>query len=572
MNLTEISFGKVKTEIESYLKSEYSKSGILYTNASPYGQVLSVIENLYQLSILYMKNSIKQFDLLNPLSVNSRAIRNAAIFAGHIPSRAVSATGTLKFSVKTSVDLAAELPGGRITFRNRQSVKNKTNGLEYALNLGTDTVSYKIDTSTVFYIPIIQGKWETKNFTGSGEENQSYQIKVRGNQKEVENFNYEVLVNGEYWSVKKHIYDLLPDETACVIRTGFEGGIDVIFGNSGFGMIPKIGANIEVNYLVSDGSNGSIFRRTLNDWTFIDQSLDGNGNSVDSSNIFDVAIYNDINFGADKENLQFTKNILPIVSNNFVLGLPQQYAYQLKKLGVFSHVNAYEKYGTIFIVCTPNIKLFKNQNSDYFSIDVRAFDLDDYEKSKIDRYLRTGGNIQLTRRYKIVSPVLSYYVINVFIITYSDAKDDSVNSEIQDKISEYFLNLNKMDRIPKSDLVQELSAIGDIHSVDIAFLSRKNEEYHKQAMLDDMNKRSSFATQDALQLSRPNPTYNPNAAIGLDPILGDIIFDPSELPIIRGGWYDRNNFFYSSDIKEMGLKSVNIIKKGTVDSSKRQKV
>ena len=519
-----------------------------------------------------MKNSIKQFDLLNPLSVNARAIRNAAIFAGHIPSRAVSATGTLKFTVKTSVDLAAELPGGRITFSNRQALKNKTNGLEYALNLGTDDVSYKIDTSTVFFISIIQGKWERKVFTGSGEENQTYQIKVRGNQKEVENFNYEVIVNGEYWSIKKHLYDLLPDEMACVIRTGFEGGIDVIFGNSGFGMIPKIGAGIEVNYLVSDGSNGSIFRRTMNDWTFVDQALDGNGNSVDSSNLFDVAIYNDINFGADKENLQFTKNILPIVSNNFVLGLPQQYAYQLKKLGVFSHVNAYEKYGTIFIVCTPNIKLFKNQNSDYFAIDVRAFDLDDYEKSKIDRYLRTGGNIQLTRRYKIVSPVLSYYVINVFIITYSDAKDDSVNSQIYDKISEYFLNLNKVDRIPKSDLVQEISSIGDIHSVDITFLSRKNEEYHKQAMLDDMNRRSQYASQESLKITSPNPTYNPNTALGLDPIMGDIIFDPSELPIIRGGWYDRNNFFYSDDNKEMGLKTVNIIKKGTVDSSKRQKV
>jgi hypothetical protein len=572
MNLTEISFGKVKTEIETYLKTEYSKSGILYTNASPYGQVLSVIENLYQLSILYMKNSIKQFDLLNPLSVNSRAIRNAAIFAGHIPARAVSATGTLKFTVKTSVDLAAELPGGRITFNNRQAIKNKTNGLEYALNLGTDSVSYKIDTSTVFFISIIQGKWERKIFTGTGEENQTYQVKVRGNQKEVENFNYEVLVNGEYWTIKKHLYDLLPDEMACVIRTGFEGGIDVIFGNSGFGMVPTIGAEIEVNYLVSDGSNGSIFRRTTNDWTFIDQALDGNGNSIDSSNIFDVAIYNDINFGADKESLQFTKNVLPIVSNNFVLGLPQQYAYQLKKLGVFSHVNAYEKFGTIFIVCTPNIKLFKNQNSDYFAIDVRAFDLDDYEKSKIDRYLRTGGNIQLSRRYKIVSPILSYYVINVFIITYSDAKDDSVNSQIYDKISEYFLNLNKMERIPKSDIVQELSSIGDIHSVDIGFLSRKNEEYHKQAMLDDMNRRNQFASQESLKITSPNPTYNPNASIGLDPILGDIIFDPSELPIIRGGWYDRNNFFYSDDNKEMGLKTVNIIKKGTVDSSKRQKV
>jgi hypothetical protein len=549
MNLTEISFGKVKAEIEAYLRSEYSKSSILYTNASPYGQVLSVVENLYQLSILYMKNSIKQFDLLNPLSINSRAIRNAAIFAGHIPARAVSATGTLKFTVKTSVDLAAELPGGRITFNNRQAIKNKTNGLEYALNVGMDSVTYKVDTNTVFYTPIIQGKWEFKTFTGTGEMNQTYQVKVRGTQKEVENFNYEVLVNGEYWSIKKHLFDLLPDENACVLRSGFEGGVDVIFGNSGFGMIPAIGSIITVNYLVSDGSNGSIFRRTLNDWSFVDQALDAFGGSVDASSIFDVAIYTDINFGADSESLNFTKNILPIVSNNFVLGLPQQYAYQLKKLGVFSHVNAYEKYGTIFIVCTPNIKLFKNQNSDYFSIDVRAFDLDDYEKSKIDRYLRTGGNIQLTRRYKIESPILSYYTINVFIITYADAKDDSVDSQILDKISEYFLNLNKVDRIPKSDVVQELSSISDIHSVDITFLSRKNEEYHRQ-----------------------NPTVNASSMVGLDSILGDIIFEPSEVPIIRGGWFDRNNFYYSEDVKDSGLKSVNIIRKGTVDSTKRQKI
>jgi len=560
MNLTEISFTKVKTEIERYLKSEYSKSSILYTNASPYGQVLSVVENLYQLSMIYMKNSIKQFDLLNPLSINSRAIKNAAIFAGHIPARAVSATGTLKFTVKTSVDLAAELPGGRITFNNRQSIKNKGNGLEYALNVGSDSVSYKIDTSTVFYISIIQGKWESRTFTGTGEMNQSYQVKVRGNQKEVENFNYEVLVNGEYWSIKKHLFDLLPDEKACILRTGFEGGVDVIFGNSGFGMIPVIGSEIRVNYLVTDGSIGSLFRRTKNDWTFIDQALDAFGGTVDASNIFDVGIYTDINFGADSESLNFTKNVLPIVSNNFVLGLPQQYAYQLKKLGVFSHVNAYEKYGTIFIVCTPNIKLFKNQNSDYFSIDVRAFDLDAYEKSKIDRYIRSGGNIQLTRRYKIESPILSYYIINVFVITYSDAKDDSVNAQILDQISEYFLNLNKVDRVPKSDLVQLLSTIGDVHSVDISFVSRKNENYYIDYFRNNPN-----APSESDRYLLPTKT-------GLDPILGDIIFEPSEVPIIRGGWADRNNAFYSDDLKDSGLKSVNIINKGVVDAAKRQKV
>ena len=147
MNLTEISFGRVKGEIESFLRTEYSKSSIVFSNASPFGQVLSVLENLYQLSILYMKNSIKQFDMLDPLAVNARTIRNAAIFAGHIPARAVSATGTLRFTIKTTVDIPREIPGSKITITNRNLIKNKTNGLEYALNLGTDQVSYQI-TST----------------------------------------------------------------------------------------------------------------------------------------------------------------------------------------------------------------------------------------------------------------------------------------------------------------------------------------------------------------------------------------------------------------------------------------
>ncbi len=572
MNLTEITFDRVKNEIESFLKKEHSKSGILYSNSSPYGQILSVLENLHQLSLLYLKNSISQYDLSDVNANNDRVIRNAAIFAGHIPGRNISSTGTLKVSIKTSTDIQKEIPGGRITLFNRQAIKNKTNGLEYSINLGTDKLTYKISSNSQFFIPIIQGKWDRKFFTGTGFENQTYQINLRGNQKDIENSNYEILVNGEFWTTKKHLYDLLPDEKGCVVRTGFNGGIDIIFGNGGFGMVPKIGTVIEVNYLISDGSIGSIFRRTMNDWRFIEPALDGFGNSIDVSNLFDISIYTDINFGSDKESLSFTKNVLPIVSNNFVLGLPQQYAYQIKRLGVFSHVNAYEKYGTIYIVATPNIKLFKNQNANYFTIDKRAFELDTYEKSKLDQYLRTGGNIMLTKRYQIDSPILSYYIINIFIITYSDSQDDSVNAQIQDKISEYFLNFTRLDRVPKSDLVSAISLISDIHSVDISFISKKNEDYHKENMQKDQNRRNEFASKAALKLQRPNPNYNPDTSLGIDPIMGDIIFEPSEIPIIRGNFYDRNNIYYSDDIEDKGLKSINIIKKGTVDPNNRQQI
>ena len=121
MNLTEISFSKIKAEIENFLKTEYSKASILYSPASPFGQILLVVENLFQLSILYLKNTIKQFDLSEVNSQNARIIRNAAIYAGHLPGRNISSTGTLKITLKTSADISKDIPGGRLTLNNRQS-------------------------------------------------------------------------------------------------------------------------------------------------------------------------------------------------------------------------------------------------------------------------------------------------------------------------------------------------------------------------------------------------------------------------------------------------------------------
>ena len=573
LNFTSITFTNIKFEIENYLKSEYNKANILFSPASPYGQILSVIENLHQLSFMYLKNTIDKLDLSIVNSSNERVIRNAALLTGHIPGRGISATGTLRFTLKSSADIAVDIPGSRITITNKTLLKNKTNSLDYSLNLGSDTITHRITPNYQFFLPIIQGKWKSKSYTGTGAFLQTLSVKELG-RKDVENFNIEVLINGTLLSIKKHIWDMLPDEKACVIRTGFDGGIDIVFGNEGFGYVPPIGSSIQVNYLITDGSLGNIFRRTVNDFKFIDDILGAGGESIDVDKVFNVEIYTDINFGADKESLLFTKNILPVASNNFVLGLPQQYAYAIKRLGVFSHVNAYESTGTIFIVATPNIRLFKNQNADYFTIDIRAFDLDNYEKSKIDKYLRTGGNIQLTRKYKVVSPKISYYVMNIFVISYSDATDDSVNAQILDKISNYFLDLSRIDRIPKLDIIRELSSIRDIHSVDIQFVSKKNEDYHNENMTIAANKVNKYASSFNTDISTATlvPGYNPYSVVGLDPVLGDIIFDPSEIPVIRGGWYDRKGVYYSDSIDGTGLRSVNIIKKGTVDSKNRPNI
>ncbi len=584
MNFVQISFNNIKNEVESFLRREYKRAGILFSPASPYGQVMNVLQNLHQLSFMYLKKSISELDLSEVNSQNELIIRNAAIFSGHNPGRSISATGNLRLVVKPDIELEKELQGGRITFNNRIQLRNKSNGLDYSVNLGQDAVTYYVNKNTKIFLPVIQGKFKTTSFTGTGNPNQTMQVSLSGSE-DIENFNYEVTVNGNFWTTKKHIYELIPEEEALVVRTGFNGGIDIIFGNGGFGKIPPIGSEIIVTYLVTEGQGGNIFRRTLNDWKFADEALDGFGNPVDPAKIFDVYIFNDINFGANKESFLFTRNIMPIVSNNFVLGLPQQYAYEIKKLGVFSHVNAYEDSGIVYIVATPNVRLFKNKNSDYFTVDIGAFQLDDYEKSKINKYLKINGNIQISRKWRIDSPVLSYYIINIFVIRYSDATDDSVRSQIIDVVSDYFLNFNRIDRIPKSDIISIISKSKDIHSIDIQFISRKNEDYHKEQIKNESNKKLASDKFDVnidrksnVDIPIPNSNidpkklkidYSPNKTIGIDPVLGDIIFEPKEIPIIRGGWYDRNGIFFSDDMESMGLKSINIIKKGVVDAKLR---
>lgn len=572
MLFSEISFERQKAEIELYLKEEYKKANLLFTNASPYGQILTVLENLHQLSTLYLKKAQNNFDLSQDLTNNPIAIRNAAILAGHIPTRAISATGTIKLKLKGGFIAEEEIAGERITISNRSTIKNRTNNLQYSIILGSDSKTYKVTNSTEIILSIIQGRWERRTFTGTGSPMQTFSLDLRA-LRQVENFNYEVFVNSQMWETKKHLYDMMPDEKAVVFKTGFNGGVDIIFGNGGFGAIPPIGSFIDVDYLATDGAQGSIFSRVPNDWVFVDDIFDGNGEPVNVENIFDIVYETDLNFGADAESIEFTRSLLPISTNNFVLALPEQFAYEIKKLGVFSHVNAYEQDEIVYVVATPNIKLFKDKNVNYFTIDIEAFRLDDLEKNKILSYLKSNGNIVLTSKLTISSPRLSYYICNVFVIVYEDSVEETVNSQIYDVISDYFLDLTRMNRIPKSDLLVQLkSKISEIHSVDISFISKDTEDYHRQNTILQQNRTNPYTlSQNRLEVV-PQPGYEPNKVIGLDSILGDIIFHASEIPLIRGGWRDRNDIYFSDDIDGSGLKSVNVIYKGKVPLSAKQRI
>ena len=59
----EIDYTNLTNQINNWLSQVYKKSGINFNSASPYGQILNVLKELFQHNIVYLKNAIKVLDI-----------------------------------------------------------------------------------------------------------------------------------------------------------------------------------------------------------------------------------------------------------------------------------------------------------------------------------------------------------------------------------------------------------------------------------------------------------------------------------------------------------------------------
>ncbi len=133
--------------------------------------------------------------------------------------------------------------------------------------------------------------------------------------------------------------------------------------------------------------------------------------------------------------------------------------------------------------------------------------------------------------------------MNIFYVQYTDVEEDNMKTQVLDVLSNYMLNLKRANTIPKKDIMDIIIQLDVFDSFDFNFISKKNEDYHRD------------------QLSG----YNPKNILGISPLLGDIVFENNEYPVLSGGWYDRNFIYYDKDLSYTGLKTINFFKKGTID-------
>ena len=511
-------------------------SNQLFTVASVWGQIIFVLDNLSQFVLFFIEDSITELNINT--ATRESSIYGLATLAGHNPTRNISAKGEviIQWNGKNIEDVG----GSAVLIPKNSQIKCINNGKTYLLKFPQEYTRLNLDGNAQLRCSIVEGTINSNIYTGSGGFLQSFNISSRGTSG-IENFEIYVKVNGVEWKKYDSLYDIPREGLGYIVRSSLISGIDVYFGNLDFGLPPAGGSVIEITYLESTGASGNLI---LDDsgqaiFNFDSEGTDLFGNSITLSDVLNVSCTIAPQMGANQESVDLTRLIAPKTSRSFVLANPTNYITFFEKFGQFSIIEAFTTFddqyidddNVIYLILVPDIQLTLKSNETYFDIPVSRFKLTQPQRDRIYQLLDESGQKIVTTEVKILDPVIKKYAVNIALTMFEGNDPDTLKSNIVSTLSDYFLNIRRRDKIPRSDLIAAVEGIEGVDSVSLYFVGEENEAAKKQ---------------------------NPNSPdIGLDEF-GDILMGKDEIVIISGGWEDRNDIFYNLGAGMTNLSSVNI--------------
>ena len=341
---TRIRFSELYQDSIQFVKSIYGAVGQYFTMASPMGQLLQTTLHYGRMILYYIEDSIIELNIKTATRANS--VKGLVSLTGHNPSRAMAARGTLRLAYNGE-KLPVSTPA--VTITNYSKITNNQNGLTYSLVFPGEEVRLDLTSINNFVdVNIIQGTLEYQQATGTGDPLQSFNFQTKKGAG-IDNYFINVYVDGEKWAIVESILDMTLDQTAVMVKTGQTAGVDIFFGNGYNGQIPRMGSTILVEYLITDGDAGNISTMNTNlkdAWSFISKGYALNSEEIDLNKILTVTIQNDVMFGTQAEPLYLTRLLGPHMSRSFVLANENNYIYFLRKLNIFTIIDAIPGFAT----------------------------------------------------------------------------------------------------------------------------------------------------------------------------------------------------------------------------------
>lgn len=551
---------QIKSDARTYISRVYKRANTLFTDASPFAQIVNVMAELGELIMFYIEDSLVEQNIYTAQQPES--IYGLSRLTGHDATRGFAATGEIEFRWKVGADLG-KIAGTGLNIDSRAELMCMLNGLPYTLL--TSQEKFRLEKSNKFRtkVAIVQGKFEQQVFTGTGEPMQSYNVKVNSL---TDHSKVNVSVNGEKWTKHESVYDMLSDEKAYILKTGVGGGLDIYFGTGNFGAIPPAGSDIQVEYIKHKGSLGNLGDAQDLQFQWDAEGTDSNGNGFDLNEYLEINVTSAPKMGADAESVEFTKLMAPLASKSYVLATPDNYEYFLSRYGMFSYVDAYnttsDEYldddNVIYIFAIPDVKRKLIAGQDYFSIPENEMFFDQNEYDKMSQVIQDSGQQMVTTEVVFVKPQIRKYSMDINIRYFEGYTKQEIFNEVRARVSDYLLNITRRDKLPKSDIVYILEEIDGIDAVNVRFISETEETarrlgYYESktvsvvpqepVVLEDIgNGKQKYIffkrVEEVKTVQVDETTAIPPTVAGLDQ-WGDIIMEHEEVAVFRGGWQDR---------------------------------
>ena len=310
----------------TFLQDTYNQTINLFTVASAWGQILFVLQNLSQMILYFIEDSITELNIEQ--ATRDYSVRSLARISGYDPGRASAAQGevTLSWNKRES-----DVGGGSVIIPNHAQIRCQENGKTYSLIFGSSKLTIPLTGGrTPSRIKVAQGDFQTANLTGTGLALQSYNLPSASGAY-LDQYYVDVYVNEEKWARYDSLYDIPLNGKGFIVRTGIQEGLDIYFGNSNFGMVPQSGSIIRVEYLQTSGASGNSVstKEAPLTYKFLTTGTDLFGKEVDLNNYIDINNSIDPSLGTNPESVNLIRLVAPKTSRSFV------FANAVKGLGLF---------------------------------------------------------------------------------------------------------------------------------------------------------------------------------------------------------------------------------------------
>lgn len=608
-SLNRIKYKELWDDALNYIKQTYKDNSAVFTNSSPFSQLLSVILHLGRLILFYIEDSISGQNLSTAYRPDQ--IRGLAQLTGHDAGRSIGARGSIRLTYNNTSDYEGQI----IYIPNKLSISNKINGYNYIICFSSEAGKLTLSNSNFIDCNIVQGSIKMQQATGAGVPLQSFNFTERRYQN-IDQYFINVYVDGEFWPSKSSLLDMGFGEKCCMVKTGISGGIDVFFGNGYNGRIPKNGSTIMVEYLVTDGFNGNIEQTYMTSgsfWEFQGTGYNTLSEEVDLNACLSISLLSDIILGSDPEDIRLTREIAPHTSRSMVLANKINYEYFLKKMNMFSiidvikgfetyedskaqanynnasyqyenikknYIEAVSKYGTdsdtaveiykqleeandkllnaeqvlynsklddnvIYLFLIPDIRKRIVSSKNYFTCDESCFKLTVDEQANILNLIEQTGQRIMTIENRIISPLYPKFAVNVMVRIWEGYVFENIYSSIMEAVSEYLIDNTRRDRIPQSDLIRIIEQIDGVDSVTVYFEASKDN-------LEIYGNHYGIDEFGDIVLSRK-----------VSDNFGNTVEVRDLYPLVRGGFSTKDGVTYSSEQSIDVLSALNVTLIGT---------